>query len=157
MGIFRLGFITVYLSDPLISGFTTGAACHVFTSQIKHVFAIKTARYSGAFKLINVSTLCVSCLRQWPSVPTVGFLNFRKTLYRKDLRAIWDKTSQQYTTHPSSNAGLNTKDWRNNIPKIRSQIPVSCIEVAQILEHLLIDFYRSWITSLETLICNFIL
>lgn len=90
-------------------------------------------------------------------MPTVGFLNFCKTHYRKHLREMWDRTSQQYTTHPSSNAGLNVEDWRNNSPKIRSQIPVSCIEVAQILEHLLIDFYRSWITSLETLICNFIL
>nr|XP_022302509.1 solute carrier family 26 member 6-like isoform X1 [Crassostrea virginica] len=52
MGLTRLGFITTYLSDPLISGFTTGAACHVFTSQIKHVFGISTDRYSGAFKLI---------------------------------------------------------------------------------------------------------
>lgn len=52
MGITRLGFVTVYLSDPLISGFTTGAACHVFTSQIKHVFGVTTPRYSGAFKLI---------------------------------------------------------------------------------------------------------
>nr|BBA68353.1 putative prestin [Phreagena okutanii] len=52
MGVFRLGFVTVYLSDALISGFTTGAACHVFTSQIKHVFGIKTARYSGVFKLV---------------------------------------------------------------------------------------------------------
>ncbi|XP_062585097.1 prestin-like [Saccostrea cucullata] len=52
MGVTRLGFVTTYLSDPLISGFTTGAACHVFTSQIKHVFGITTDRYSGAFKLI---------------------------------------------------------------------------------------------------------
>ncbi|XP_053378187.1 prestin-like isoform X3 [Mercenaria mercenaria] len=52
MGVLRLGFITVYLSDPLISGFTTGAACHVFTSQIKHVFGVQTARYSGVFKLV---------------------------------------------------------------------------------------------------------
>ncbi|XP_052284295.1 prestin-like isoform X2 [Dreissena polymorpha] len=52
MGIFRLGFVTVYLSDSLIAGFTTGAACHVFTSQIKHIFAIKTARYNGALKLV---------------------------------------------------------------------------------------------------------
>ncbi|XP_060593514.1 prestin-like isoform X2 [Ruditapes philippinarum] len=52
MGVFRLGFITVYLSDPLISGFTTGAACHVFTSQIKHVFGVSTERYSGVFKLV---------------------------------------------------------------------------------------------------------
>ena len=55
MGITRLGFVTVYLSDPLISGFTTGAACHVFTSQIKHVFGVTTPRYSGVFKLVYVS------------------------------------------------------------------------------------------------------
>jgi len=55
MAVTRLGFVTVYLSDPLISGFTTGAACHVFTSQIKHVFGIETGRYSGVFKLIYVS------------------------------------------------------------------------------------------------------
>ena len=53
MGLTRLGFITTYLSDPLISGFTTGAACHVFTSQIKHVFGkfpqIDTAELSNSF------------------------------------------------------------------------------------------------------------
>ncbi|CAL1539051.1 unnamed protein product [Lymnaea stagnalis] len=54
LGFFGLGFLTVYLSDPLISGFTTGAAVHVFTSQIKHIFGIPTGRYSGAFKLIYV-------------------------------------------------------------------------------------------------------
>ena len=52
MGIAQLGFITTYLSDPLVSGFTTGAACHVFTSQIIHVFGISTQRYSGPLKLI---------------------------------------------------------------------------------------------------------
>ncbi|EDV24935.1 uncharacterized protein TRIADDRAFT_24909 [Trichoplax adhaerens] len=49
MGLLRLGFVTIYLSDPLVSGFTCGAACHVFTSQIKHVFGISVPRYSGAF------------------------------------------------------------------------------------------------------------
>ncbi|XP_063444496.1 prestin-like isoform X1 [Mytilus trossulus] len=52
MGVAQLGFITTYLSDPLVSGFTTGAACHVFTSQITHVFGISTDRYSGALKLV---------------------------------------------------------------------------------------------------------
>lgn len=52
MGVFRLGFVTTFLSDPLVSGFTTGAACHVFTSQIKHIFGIQMGRYSGPFKLI---------------------------------------------------------------------------------------------------------
>ncbi|XP_067927972.1 prestin-like isoform X2 [Watersipora subatra] len=52
MGILKLGFVTIYLADPLISGFTTGAACHVFTSQVKFVLGIKVQRHNGAFKLI---------------------------------------------------------------------------------------------------------
>ncbi|BFZ08352.1 hypothetical protein BsWGS_11390 [Bradybaena similaris] len=52
LGVVQLGFLTVYLSDPLISGFTTGAACHVFTSQIKHIFGISMGQYSGSFKLL---------------------------------------------------------------------------------------------------------
>ncbi|CAF3416321.1 unnamed protein product [Rotaria sp. Silwood1] len=48
----RLGFLTVYLTEPFISGFTTGAAIHVFTSQIPFIFGIKAPRgISGAFKL----------------------------------------------------------------------------------------------------------
>ncbi|XP_076823881.1 prestin-like isoform X2 [Clavelina lepadiformis] len=36
-GILRLGFITAYLSEPLIQAFTTGAAIHVVTSQVPSV------------------------------------------------------------------------------------------------------------------------
>lgn len=57
MGLLRLGFITIFLSDPLISGCMTGAACWVFTSQIKHIFAIYPERYSGPFALIKVHVL----------------------------------------------------------------------------------------------------
>ncbi|CAB4028337.1 sulfate transporter-like isoform X1, partial [Paramuricea clavata] len=53
MGFLRLGFITIFLSDPLISGFTTGAACWVFTSQIKHIIAIYPERYTGPFAVIK--------------------------------------------------------------------------------------------------------
>jgi len=48
----RLGFLTVYLTEPFISGFTTGAALHVFSSQIPSVFGLKTSRgIHGPFKL----------------------------------------------------------------------------------------------------------
>ncbi|CAF4850408.1 unnamed protein product [Rotaria sp. Silwood1] len=40
LSIFRLGFLTVYLTEPFISGFTAGAAVHVFSSQIPSVFGI---------------------------------------------------------------------------------------------------------------------
>ena len=37
MGIFRLGVITSFLADPVLSGFTNAAAVLVSTSQLKHL------------------------------------------------------------------------------------------------------------------------
>ncbi|XP_076469168.1 solute carrier family 26 member 6-like [Babylonia areolata] len=52
LGLVRLGFLTSFLSDPLISGFTTGAAVHVLSSQLHSIFGIPVGQYSGSFKLI---------------------------------------------------------------------------------------------------------
>ena len=54
MGLFKLGFVAVYLSDPIISGFTTGAAILVFTSQVKHILGLTVPRYAGAFAVVKV-------------------------------------------------------------------------------------------------------
>ncbi|XP_070557864.1 prestin-like [Ptychodera flava] len=54
MYILRLGWVTIYLSDPFIRGYTTGAAIHVFTSQVDDLLGIDIPRYSGVFKLIYV-------------------------------------------------------------------------------------------------------
>ncbi|CAF1228653.1 unnamed protein product [Rotaria sordida] len=40
----RLGFVTVYMTEPFISGFTTGAAIHVFSSQIPSIFGVQSPR-----------------------------------------------------------------------------------------------------------------
>uniref|UniRef100_A0A1I8HRN2 STAS domain-containing protein n=1 Tax=Macrostomum lignano TaxID=282301 RepID=A0A1I8HRN2_9PLAT len=53
LGLFRFGFITIYLSTPLVSGFTTGAAFHVMTSQVPAIFGIKVPRHASSFKLIH--------------------------------------------------------------------------------------------------------
>ncbi|KAK7490012.1 hypothetical protein BaRGS_00018712 [Batillaria attramentaria] len=52
LGLVRLGFLTTFLSDPLISGFTTGAAVHVLSSQLHSIFGVPVGQYSGSFKLI---------------------------------------------------------------------------------------------------------
>ncbi|CAJ0950412.1 unnamed protein product, partial [Mesorhabditis belari] len=52
MGVFRLGFLTTYLSDPLVSGFTTGSAAHVFMSQLNKVFGVKLPRHEGIGMLV---------------------------------------------------------------------------------------------------------
>jgi len=55
MGLLRLGFVAVYLSDPIVSGFTTGAAILVFTSQVKHILGLPNVpRYTGAFAVVKV-------------------------------------------------------------------------------------------------------
>ena len=54
MGLLKLGFVAVYLSDPIISGFTTGAAILVFTSQIKHLLGLNVPRFSGVFAVVKV-------------------------------------------------------------------------------------------------------
>lgn len=63
MGALRLGFLAVFLSDALASGFTTGAAFHVFTSQLPQVFGVKIRRHSGTWKLIKVRLLQIGKFR----------------------------------------------------------------------------------------------
>lgn len=55
MAICQFHIISVYLSDSLIGGFTTGAAFHVLWSQIPKMFALKLPRRNGLFKLFYVS------------------------------------------------------------------------------------------------------
>lgn len=54
MYVFRLGIVSFLLSETLVSGFTTGAAIHVFTSQLKDLFGLTLRPIAGEFKLIKV-------------------------------------------------------------------------------------------------------
>ena len=75
MGMFRLGFITFYFSESFFSGFTSGAAVHIATSQMPALLGIHVKRYSGAFKIVytykdifkkitsvNLATLVISII-----------------------------------------------------------------------------------------------
>ncbi|XP_051175474.1 solute carrier family 26 member 10-like isoform X2 [Leptopilina boulardi] len=52
MYILRLGVISSLLSETLVSGFTTAAAVHVLTSQIKDLFGLQLQKRKGLFKVI---------------------------------------------------------------------------------------------------------
>uniref|UniRef100_A0A8C3JF80 Solute carrier family 26 member 5 n=1 Tax=Calidris pygmaea TaxID=425635 RepID=A0A8C3JF80_9CHAR len=52
LGLLRFGFVAIYLTEPLVRGFTTAAAVHVFTSQLKYLLGIKTSRYSGPLSVV---------------------------------------------------------------------------------------------------------
>lgn len=52
MSFLHLGFVVIYLSEPMTRGFTTGCSIHVFSSQLKGIFGVSIPRHSGALKLI---------------------------------------------------------------------------------------------------------
>lgn len=61
MGLCRIGFLTTYMGDALVSGFTTGAAVHVFTSQVKYALGVKIPRFEGNFQVGEVSAVTLDC------------------------------------------------------------------------------------------------
>ncbi|XP_061523361.1 prestin [Phycodurus eques] len=52
LGILRFGFVAIYLTEPLVRGFTTAAAVHVVVSQLKYLLGVKTKRFSGPLSVI---------------------------------------------------------------------------------------------------------
>lgn len=57
MGLLQVGFIVVYLSDTLVSGFTTAAAVHILVSQLKFILGLDVPGISGILSLIYVSSI----------------------------------------------------------------------------------------------------
>nr|XP_057912371.1 sulfate transporter [Doryrhamphus excisus] len=53
MGVFQVGFVSVYLSDSLLSGFATGASLTILTSQVKYLLGLKIRRPQGWFTLFK--------------------------------------------------------------------------------------------------------
>ncbi|KAJ8257221.1 hypothetical protein GJAV_G00183210 [Gymnothorax javanicus] len=59
LGLVRFGFVVTYLSEPLVRGYTTGAAIHVIVSQLKYTFGISPHRFSGPLSLVyTVLEIC---------------------------------------------------------------------------------------------------
>ncbi|CAF3691587.1 unnamed protein product [Rotaria sp. Silwood1] len=54
LSIFQLGFVTLFLSDTFISGYTASTAVLVLTSQIPDLFGIKIQRRTGFFKIVYI-------------------------------------------------------------------------------------------------------
>uniref|UniRef100_A0A668A4K1 Solute carrier family 26 member 3 n=1 Tax=Myripristis murdjan TaxID=586833 RepID=A0A668A4K1_9TELE len=53
MGVLQVGFVVVYLSDTLVSGFTTAAAIHILVSQLKFVLGLNVLSVNGPLAIID--------------------------------------------------------------------------------------------------------
>uniref|UniRef100_A0A1A8QWD9 Sulfate transporter n=2 Tax=Nothobranchius TaxID=28779 RepID=A0A1A8QWD9_9TELE len=47
MAVFQLGFVSVYLSGPMLDGFATGASVTILTVQAKYLLGLKIPRHQG--------------------------------------------------------------------------------------------------------------
>ncbi|XP_009579531.1 PREDICTED: sulfate transporter-like [Fulmarus glacialis] len=52
LGVLQLGFVAVYLSEPLLSGFVTGSSLIIITSQMKYLLGLKIPRHEGVGSFI---------------------------------------------------------------------------------------------------------
>jgi sulfate transporter 4 len=53
MGLVRLGFVTIFLSHAVISGFTTGAAVIIGMSQVKYIFGYDIERSDRIYEIVH--------------------------------------------------------------------------------------------------------
>ncbi|KAI2665420.1 Prestin [Labeo rohita] len=52
LGLLRFGFLAIYLTEPLVRGFTTAAAVHVSVSQIKYLLGVHIPRFNGPLSVV---------------------------------------------------------------------------------------------------------
>ncbi|XP_049608703.1 solute carrier family 26 member 10 [Syngnathus scovelli] len=91
----QLGFLSTYLSEPIVKAFTSAAAFHVTSSQLQSMLGLRLARHTGTFSLFktlasvmenlpqtNMAELLISLVCLAVLVP-VKELNTR---YRRRLR-----------------------------------------------------------------------
>uniref|UniRef100_A0AC35TH80 Sulfate_transp domain-containing protein n=1 Tax=Rhabditophanes sp. KR3021 TaxID=114890 RepID=A0AC35TH80_9BILA len=150
-GIFRLKFISTYLSDALIKGLTTGAAVHVMVSQIDDILGIEIGRISGIgmilFKMIEIvkKISFVNYVTLGASVITYGFLYVGETyinplmekLFKKKIPIPYEMIVMLAFTVVSSIVGFEDKFKVEVVGEVPSGIPVPEVPVFQIVPDLI--------------------
>nr|XP_002192686.4 sulfate transporter [Taeniopygia guttata] len=52
LGVLQMGFVAVYLSEPLLGGFVAGSSLTIITSQMKYLLGLKIPRHEGVGSFI---------------------------------------------------------------------------------------------------------
>lgn len=95
MGAARLGVLTNFLSQPVLSGFTSAAAVHITLSQVKHLLGVPVPRTDHLHELLGELARAVPQTR-WPtlaiSIASVLLLLFFQYLLPRML-ARWKAIS----------------------------------------------------------------
>uniref|UniRef100_A0A8C9U543 Solute carrier family 26 member 6, like 1 n=1 Tax=Scleropages formosus TaxID=113540 RepID=A0A8C9U543_SCLFO len=92
LGLVRFGFVATYLSEPLVRGYTSAAACHAAVAQLRYLVGLSSTRFVGPLSLVYTLGDVCSRLHQ-AHVPTlvVGLLSFLVIFSAKELNASLSK------------------------------------------------------------------
>uniref|UniRef100_A0AAY4CIR3 STAS domain-containing protein n=1 Tax=Denticeps clupeoides TaxID=299321 RepID=A0AAY4CIR3_9TELE len=92
LGMMRFGFVGTYLSEPLVRGYTTGAAAHVVISQLKYLFGVSPQRHNGPLELIY-TLVDVCALLPQTSVPTlvISVVSLAVLILVKEINSIYSR------------------------------------------------------------------
>ncbi|XP_048345711.1 solute carrier family 26 member 6 isoform X2 [Sphaerodactylus townsendi] len=52
LGLLQFGFVAIYLSEPLVRGYTTAASVQVLISQLKYILGVDVKEYAGPLSMI---------------------------------------------------------------------------------------------------------
>ncbi|KAA0706895.1 Solute carrier family 26 member 6 [Triplophysa tibetana] len=90
LGLIRFGFVVTYLSEPLVRGYTTGAATHVIISQLKYMFGLSPRRFTGPLQLLY-TLLDLGSLLPQTHVPTlvVSLVSLTILIIVKEINACY--------------------------------------------------------------------
>ncbi|XP_014850627.1 PREDICTED: solute carrier family 26 member 6 isoform X2 [Poecilia mexicana] len=92
LGLVQFGFVVTYLSEPLVRGYTTGAAIHVIVSQLKYAFGLHPKRYSGPISLIyTVVEICYLLPKTNIGTLVVSIVSIVALILAKELNAFLSK------------------------------------------------------------------
>ncbi|XP_053685715.1 solute carrier family 26 member 10-like [Sabethes cyaneus] len=87
----RMGVLSFLLSETLISGFTTGAAIYVFTSQVNLLLGVPLPPIVGAFKIVRQYAAIIAALGKVNyisvsiSLCTIAILTFNNVYLKKKV------------------------------------------------------------------------
>jgi len=89
MGVFRMGFVTIFLSHAVVSGFTTGAAIIIGMSQLEHVFGYDIENSKVLYEVIGNLINGIDQFN-WRTF-LMGFMSFCTLLGMKHLGKTYPK------------------------------------------------------------------
>ncbi|XP_023233892.1 solute carrier family 26 member 10-like isoform X2 [Centruroides sculpturatus] len=150
-GVLKLGILTFILSDQLISGFTSAAAIHVGTSQVKDLFGINVGIHTGQFQLIqtyidifndlkntNLVTLSISAISLFTLAVVKDHINDRFQ-HKMIMPFPIDLVVVIVGTLASYYGNFNTKYHVKVVETIPSGLPGPSVPRLEFLPYLILD------------------